>query len=541
MRRLRVGAPSGLCWACGGSIPYNASSQKRTFIDRELTGVILNSGRSRRRIKVRRSVPAFDLPLVVLDLDAEDSPHVRPFNKKDAAEQTAKWAHDPILPEVEKRVDQLEEAIVKDRGKMDRMLAARYSPYKISDLDVLSVALCGSDGAVSSQVDRAATAVDQGIPGRIPGRDVLLGGRNKALNENGIPQRILAGDANTIIRFMLHRQRQAPASPETASASVDVDAPEAFETAVKDCKSLNQLKRLCAHVFAPGHEALTPTSMDCIARWFTDGRLKKTSGGHREDSLKFINNLTMRQLSGNTSLSPALSRVGLALAAKMALLPAIIQYLHICLSQGFIGGSIQDKPATLGVISEGILQALDQGDGSARGTRPELFTLLTGRPCAGSTVQPSLFGSSIRSTADDYDTHRFYVQLLGQLGAHRLLWHSWKQSAETEMRQYTRFYCWALTRCAEVLRDAKNVPGLDTTTVSADLERDAELDLQAIDALDAYHASSTSSEEPYAFRFGNPFLPIGKAMQALQSPDIHRAVALMNDLIPIAGTPSTEE
>lgn len=532
MRRLRVRDPSGLCWACGGSIPYNVSSQKRTFIEKGPAGVTLS--RHRRRFKVKKHFAAFDLPDVVLDLDAENSPHVRPFNEKDARQQIAKWGHNPILPEVEQRVDQLEKDIVKDKHRMNNILAARYHPHKISDVDVLSVALLGGNATASSQVD--GEAADQGIQRHSD----MLKGRNQALYSNGIPQRILAGDANTIVHFMLHRQRQASASHETASASVNAEPSDTLQGAIQQCKTLYVLERLCSHSLSSGHEAINPTSMDCIARWLTDSKRQKPSDSYNQNALKFVNNLTMRQLSGNTGLSPSLSRVGLALAAKLSLLPAIIQYLHICLSQGFIGVSAEDKPATLGAIGEGIIQALERGDGSARGTRPELFTLLTGRPLAGSTVQPSLFGSSLNSSEDDPETHLVYVQLLGQLGAYRLLWHSWKRGAQKRMSRYEPFYYAALIRCAEVLRDAKNVAGLDCTTATGDLERDAELDLQAIDALDAYYAESTSSEDPYAFRVVVP--PSGDEInEVLRSSDIHQAVARMNDLIASAGTASTDD
>lgn len=492
--------------------------------------------RSRRKLGVRSNLPAFDLPTVVLDLDAEYSPHVRPFNEEDAAQQKAKWAHNPILPEVAKRVAQLEEDIIQDQVRMDRMLAARYHPHKISDLDVLSVALLGGNATASSQVHQTGPAVDQDTPRH----DALLRGRNQALDNNGIPQRILAGDANTIINFLLHRQRQVPASHETASASVNVDASGTFEAAVKDCKNLSQLKRLCSHSLSSGHVAITPTSMDHIARWFMNTTLKKSSRGYNQDGLKFVNNLTMRQLSGNTGLSPSLSRIGLALAANLALLPAIIQYLHICLSQGFIGSSIADKPATLSTIGAGILRALEQGDGSARGTRPELFTLLTGRPLAGYGVQPSLFGPSLESTEDNPENHRIYVQLLGQLGAYRLLWHSWKNGAGKKMNRYKPVYYSALARCTEVLRDAKHVAGMDCTTATGDLERDAELDLQTIDALDAHHASSISSEDPCAFHFEDS-LSGDEVIEAFLTSDIHGAVELMDGLIAIAGAASTEE
>lgn len=528
MRRLRVGDPSGLCWACGGSIPYIVSSQKRSYFDPVSRGVTVKppSRRHRRRRRV-----FFDLPDIVLDLDAEDSPYVRLFNEQDAVQQTSKWGYNPLIPEIQRRVDEVRHDIIKDGKKMRQMLAAPHDPYKITDHDVLSVALLGGNASASSLADGEAT--NEGVL-----RDnVLLKERDRAVNANGIPQRILAGDANTIIHFMLHRQRLAPASHETASANTEggADPPDAFQAAVQRCKTIAQLERLCSSSLSLRHEDITAASMDHVAR-----RLEKLNVSHKhsQNTLKLINNFTMRRLSTNADLSPSMSLVGLVMAANLRLLPAVIQYLHICLSQGFIGQS-QDKPETLAAIGQGILKALEQGQGSERGIRPELFTLLTGRALTSSALQPALFGSSVGSSEEDPHTHQIYVQLLGELGAYRLLWHSWKRGAEEKMKQYEPFYYAAFVRCTEVLHDAKSVVGLDCTTATGDLERDAELDLRTIDALDAHHASSTSSEAPYTWHTESP-LPWDEISEVFKSPEIHQAAARVNNLIASVDTASPD-
>lgn len=480
----------------------------------------------RRALKRPKRV-GLELPDVVLDLDAEDSPYVRPFDKQDAVQQRAKWGYSPIFPEVEQRVDKLRAHILKDGENMRQMAAARHHPLKISDHDVLSVALLGGNAGASSLAD--GEAVDQGARRR----DALLEHRDWAMRANGIPQRILRRDANTIIHFMLHRQQLASASHETASTSSDGDAnsSDTFEDAFHSCKGIVKLERLCSSSLSSGQ--ISPASMDLVARRLEDFK-NSNPKRHTQHALKLVNNFTMRLLSANADLSPSMSLLGLVMAANLRLLPAIMQYLHICLSQGFIGKS-QDKPEMLGEIGQGILGALERGDGSARGTRPELFTLLTGRTHVGSAVQPALFGSSFSSSAEDPHTHHIYIQLLGQLGAYRLLWHSWKRGAKEMMRHYELHYYAAFVRCAEVLRDAKSVAGLDCTTATGDLERDAELDLQAIDALDAHYASSTSSAAPYTWHFQD--LPSwDEISKVFESPEIHQAVARMNDLIRSAET-----
>lgn len=523
MRRLRVRDPSGLCWGCGGFIPYTLSPQKRNIIEKYPRGVAIE-GSSHRRIQRKRRV-AFELPNVVLDLDAEDSPHVRPFDDHDAAQQKVKWGYNPIIPEVEQRVSVLTTEMLVDRRKMSRMLAARHSPFKISDLDVLSVALLGGKSTVSPPPG------DGTMDYRAGRTNSLLQGRDRALHLNGIPERILAGDANTIIQFMLHRQRLDPATKRPASVSTDgeADRPDTFRHAIDRCKSLSQLERLCTHGLSLGQDAISPASVDHIAHYLKGSR--NISYRHNtKQALKFVNNFTMRQLSTNAGLNSSMSLLGLALAVELRLLPAVMQYLHICLSQGFIGNA-QDKPETLEAVASGILAALEQGQGPERGTRPELFTLLTGRTLAGSTVQPSLFGSGIVSREEVSLPHHIYVQLLGQLGAFRLLWHSWKPGADDKMRQqYEQLYFRAFIRCAEVLHNAEVVTGLDCTTATGDLERDAELDLQAINALDAYHASSTNSQAPYASHVKD-LLTWGDIKEVFESDGIHQAAARINDLM----------
>ncbi|KAL1849371.1 hypothetical protein Daus18300_013302 [Diaporthe australafricana] len=522
MRRLRVRDPSGLCWAGAGPISSTMGSQKRSIMERYPRGELIGRHPSRRPRKKKQL--AFEMPDVVLDLDAEDSPHVRPFDAQDEAEQKVKWGFNPVVPEVEERVSELTTDMLTDGTRMRQMLAARHHPFKISDHDVLSVALLGGDATAPLPAD--GEAVDEGARRH----NTLLQSRNRALQLNGIPERIQARDPNTIIHFMLHRQQLASASQSSASTSAQAKTTgsDTFERAVHRCKSHAQLERLCSSSMSSGHGAISPASLNYIADVLeTPGKL--FYGSNTQQVLKFVNNFTMRQLSTNTGLNSRLSLLGLLMAANLRLLPAVMQYLHICLSQGFIGNA-QDKPETLSAVGDGILKALEQGQGLARGVRPELFTLLTGRTLAVSTVQPALFGSSVVSSEEDPHTHPIYVQILGQLGAFRLLWHSWRRGADERMRQYEPYYYRAFIRCAEVLHDAKSINGLDCTTATGDLEKDAELDLQAIDALDAQNASSSSTTAPYTWHIETQ-PSWDEIIEVFESAEIHQAVARIDELV----------
>ncbi|KAF3770528.1 hypothetical protein M406DRAFT_354487, partial [Cryphonectria parasitica EP155] len=144
MRRL-AGPTTGLCQRRlalqqqqhqqqreGG--PWHA--QKRYYLENSPRGTVVSQGRGSQK----KTFPTFELPNLVLDLDAEDSPHVRPFDKKkDGPLQRSQWGYDPAVDEAEEFSRKMTLASKKDLGKLHSVTTSPEKALRrvhISDLDV---------------------------------------------------------------------------------------------------------------------------------------------------------------------------------------------------------------------------------------------------------------------------------------------------------------------------------------------------------------------------------------------------------------------
>lgn len=490
---------------CQRAGPLPSITQRRGILERYPRGTIIEEGTR----PTKRKFPTVELPDIVLHLDAENCRHVRPFNRWHASQQKARWAKDSVADEVFSRASGLRREMLRDDKLMLNQASRPDTLQSISDYDVLAVALLGGS-AVSPSLEDFKMRQEQSQ--RL--RPVTI----NSLRENGIPERVLAGDANKVIPFMIHRQKLASIKEEEGDGGGGGGGVEAFTLTIRNFRTLSQLRKLCA--------ARTKVSEQIWkSQAFVDDivhTLRSMAPQPPRDVLKFINNFTIRQLSVNADLNASMSLYGLETASKLNLLAPIVQYLQFCLSQGCIGKDETSKK-TLETVGRGMLIALERGQGTARGTRPELFTLLTGRSLDTSELQSALFGLGRLQMQEDPRIHLIYARLLAELGAIRLLWHAWRGDLETV--DVTMFI-----RCVEVLSSAEGDASVDYTTATGDLEKDAGLDLRTINSLDAYHTSARRARAPYPTNFGGSFSP-GEVQEACESADIHQAMARFGELI----------
>lgn len=453
--------------------------------------------------------PVFELPDVVLDLDAESSPHVRPFDPaRDLAVQESKWGYDPVVDEVDREARSMMRTMVKDLGKLQTATQSPFSGARLSDLDIMAVALM-PDALVSrpssSPSDRNSPAPNLDPESRRAFQIQL------DLLRNGIPKAI-GTDPTKVIPFMLHRRELATASlkdPSLRGPSRGDDETQ-LNGGIAGCRDLAQLKKVCAHIDSPdsGIEVSTASIDHMHARLLELLR----SGEERvppADILKFVNNLTIKRLSANKELNRSMSLFGLQLASNLGLLPCILQYLQICLSIGVITDRAERVALTRFKVGGAILDALQRGEGTARGTRQQIFTLLIGRGPDGLAPQACLFGLNTKEQERNFGTLKLYITLLGELGALRLLVHHWRQRAISSgaTRQVTGnerkqgqdaveaddVFVKAFLRCAQLLGGVKaDGISVDCTAITGDIEKDASLDWRNINAVDAIHAQRDS-------------------------------------------------
>lgn len=427
----------------------------------------------------KKSYPAFELPDVVLDLDAEDNPHVRSYDEdRDGPVQEMQWGYDPSIDGLKAHVERLRERMKSDGRAMRKRAATPFAVAQISDHEVMRVALFG--GSSVKEILRPNPSRPQPLSGC--GYDLRI-----ALRRNGIPEPILGLSANTVIPFMLHRQQLAAAAlkdPALRETPDETDS-QAFRDSVDECQNLYQISKLCSRIDVPSSGInIDADSIDRVhARLVT---LLESGEEHSsaESVLKFVNNLTIKRLSSGRDLNRSITLLGLQLASSLGVLPCILQYLQITLSMGFLNNSDQATSSARLQIGRAILTALESGEGATRGTRQQIFTLLTGG--SAPKTQPSLLGLDTKDHQQNPDIFDLRLRLLGELGAVRLLWHQRKATDGDVVST-------ALLRGVQVL---SSVPGevLEKALkpAASDISRDAELDLQTLEAVDAHHARKGS-------------------------------------------------
>lgn len=472
----------------------------------------------------QKYAPIFNLPGVVLDLDAEDSPHVRPFDKeKDALQQQLKWAVEPLLDELKDQALLHHREFTTEAEAMSQAANRPLGPQAISDHDIFTVALLGAQFPPAQGKVKTAPQV------------VRL---HRALRAHGVPQNILYGGPSETIPFMLHRQRLAAQRlNESASLHRDEDNHtdlKSFEYEVQKCKDLSSLREVFPRVVSPttadhvGSHSLDILCERCI-KLYKAPDLEKSSDQPANARLlgfpKFVNNNIIYQLLHNRPLHPGMAVFGLQLASRNGFVPAVLQYLQICLSMGFIDDTPTEKQAAVSLkVAHDILVTLQQTDTIAIGTRQQLLKLLFGVDPDQNQPQPSLLGLNADfDRCENPERHRLRLQLLGQLGALRLLWRFGLETDEAVLVN-------AFHRFAQLTYGVK---GVDVTTMNGDVETDVVSDLRTMNMIDShrlrvdtYNSASDTSEPNISERLSSK-----EIIDAFQEKQIGDAMRRFQELI----------
>lgn len=415
----------------------------------------------------RKKTRILELPEIVLDLDAEDSPYVRPFDtKQDGLAQRLKWAVDPLLDELKEQALLHQRSFDAEAHAMAQAANRPLAPHAISDHDVLTVALLGAQ-----------------VP---PGTRTY-----EALRAHGVPQTTLDRGASETIPFMLHRQQLAAQRLTEDANKDDGTVTASFKAEVYQCKDLPTLRNIFPRVVSPasdnylGLHALGLIGKQCVKLYPPHDLEERPSSRPGHDRLldfpKFVNNVVLGQLLRNRDVHPDMALFGLQLASRHSILPALLQHLQICLSMGFINESTKTHPAVSRKVAGDILTILQQTDTVAVGTRQQLLRLLFGVDPGRPRPPPSLLGLKVDlDRRQNPERHWLRLQLLGQLGALRLLWRCGAESDEEEVLVD------AFHRFAQLTLGVKGVDITTTTANDDDMANDAVLDLQTMGALDAH-------------------------------------------------------
>ncbi len=391
----------------------------------------MTTARGRRKQSMpKRDVQLYEIPMSVLDLDAENNTQVRPYDEAMEAEETTKWraAHASIdalaerLAAVSREVDAAEARM--------RATAEAPGPWRVSDRDVWSVALRGVPGTKMA-------AREQGREQDTTHEPSLI---SELLFRNGISART-ATDGGKTIPFLLHRQRIA--------AKHDLATGAALRQALVACRDLVEVRRLLVQAMrtATGRAVVADESAAVAARLqsFLDDQGTTALAALAEQTSTLLLNLRFSFASqGAPELPPTLCSLGLRAAAAAGEPGAMQRFLEIGLTARYYpenssvllsGQPVSAVLSALSTIHAG-LQAHDTAASAYEGKRAELFSLLTGESLVGAPSSPAeevSFRAALGLRAHDGSSpvapgvRALYRAVLGGLGGVRTLWEEQQQ------------------------------------------------------------------------------------------------------------------
>ncbi|KAI0887418.1 uncharacterized protein GGS22DRAFT_157134 [Annulohypoxylon maeteangense] len=429
---------------------------------------------------------SFNATALLLDLDSEDSPYVRPFDKTTLGEPA------PLRYEKFRRT-RLERFHANRFQKTAEMYANdfkgvrkdRFSVWRISDYDVLSFILDSSfedEQTPAQEIEQTEQTGGRGIDARLKGE------KSSIIKWNGIPERkkdVPADLVSYVLRRQLIARRLHPGSGDSESlrrALLKVSlAPEPE-------KRLLSYERIIEGVIqTPEGSKLVSDCSKVLGSLCKDIAPKIPP----KRLLPFLNNVVINLNSRGLPISPALLWCGYQVSYEGRSWHMFQKYMGMVREEGFDAGPrfIQ--------VHHAFQQIMAASTKPRRGmphTILYIYGLLTGRLLGEDSSHPSFHDHLSCFTRTQFTG---YLASLAQLGAFRSMWYIWRMFPEdmgndptsrilmdkfkvkpfSKARAFAQAISYAVqvnSRSAEVIQ----APGF--THVAEDRDKNCELELQTI-------------------------------------------------------------
>lgn len=392
----------------------------------------------------------FEMPDLLLDLDADGSRFVRPADEADEKRLERKWDVNPKRLDVQHQLKQLREQIAESRRKADDILSNPANIWRLSSHDILSAALRCPPITIDKTDLATTTSEFPSSPSKLALRqDPRL--VETLCRENGIPPHA-AQDDQVLLEWMLLRYKSLKRS--ITNRTEQPLSPSQLTDALKSQTSITGIRRLVFHSLSSGEASKVyfpktkGASIDSENTQDISQEIRNACSNvlnqHPEKAaihleiLSFIGNLAARLSSQGITIPPTLTGLALRLSAAAGITGATSEWLH----RGFVNHTWNQHAALSGDIAETLrifaqhLRKPGEGGLYAVHDRQLLLQLLT-----GIDEHHSLSGDSFRSlsifyfgeqsqvpTDQAYDMYESYITLLGHLGALRTIWKEWHVS-----------------------------------------------------------------------------------------------------------------
>ncbi|KAL7817072.1 hypothetical protein V8C26DRAFT_399202 [Trichoderma gracile] len=393
----------------------------------------------------------FEMPDLLLDLDAEESPFVRQADEADERRLERKWDVNPRRAHAQKQLEELREQIAESRRKADEILSNPANIWRLNSHDVVSAALRCQPTAIDGIEFPTPSSGSSSTPeNSISRQDPAF--LETLCRENGIPPHALQDD-QVLCEWMILRYKSLHRT--IINRSEQPLTPSELTAALKDQTSITGIRRLVFQSLSPEGAAKTyflnrkdPSNASTITEEHVPRAIRNAcfqildqhpdkAAAHLE-ILGFLGNLAARLSLDKIALPPALIGLALRLSTSAGIVQAASEWLH----RGFEIRTWEKRASSSNDVGGALKAFTQQLSGQGNGglytlhDRQLLLQLLT-----GIDEHHSLSSESFRSlslfhlgeqskvpTAQAYGMYKSYITLLGHLGALRTIWKEWHVS-----------------------------------------------------------------------------------------------------------------
>lgn len=372
---------------------------------------------------LRKKYLTYNVSELILDLEAEDSAYVRPYNEEIDGVPRSAWAQHTIESRSKvRRVAIFERQSKEYEAKSRSVQTDKFSAWRISDHDILSVVLANSPSArinPDTSPGSDSHTLNDIHPLRTPRASRLV---QILLENNGIPDHVWNSTSKTVTYMLRSQQLAHRRRPSLEDA-------ELFPEALHRCHSFVTFERLVTNMLQ------TPRGCQIVSL-YNDALLSVLSKMENTtppaEMLPFLHNLILSLESQDLPITFLLLwRAFKTSLLSQAFIPAR-KYLNMIHDKGHALDDVQIKEALR------ILVTIWQSGKPAISSRmaahatPQLlavYSLLTGREPWEETSRPSLNDAKTRDPSHLHNrihVPKEYITCLAHLGAFRTMWYVWR-------------------------------------------------------------------------------------------------------------------
>lgn len=417
----------------------------------------------------------FDMPNLLLDLDAEGVDHVRSFRPADERAMAKMWSASPRRNEVKAQMRDLEREVIKAKQRTAAILDDPAHPWRLTPNDLFAAAVRAPIVAVSETQEGKTNAIDESF--------------SALWKRNGIPAHA-ALDDERLLEWLLLRHRGL-----TQHTQRGRDSPFTFDTlssSLSRALSLEEVRRTASAYIRAAQSKPDKQFAHQIRNACHRILVKKPQ--YADDALRFFSNMTAR-FPAKDAQQAVLAPFALRLACQTGHLDIAREWLRRTIELS----SLQKSEHVIEDLFFG-LQGLGRSVMDGGVARYDLaLQLLTGY---NGTANPA--PQSIRSLLKDIvQGHQpgclalldVYFTLLGQLGASRTLQSEWADLSQRDGK--TAQLLQKAFHDAETLANSVN-KSVQGNTASTDLAEAVRLDLEGVQSTGSSHGAGKAAGDSLA-------------------------------------------